>query len=328
MTTDHGRTSSPSRGMILGLFDPLSNAQYSDSSAGSMSPDTQIKLLFSHLTLCTHTGDTLLSMRMHQALNPLFKICRAGALALLLLCALGLTTTQAHAVSSGTVVAPNDSRFDAVGGFTLREWSGINNVFGNATLIAPDRVILPRHLINSTYKNRRSVDGAASQYVVRFRRSPDGTIGNINTPSTFFHVGIQSWILPTGRNDADDVVIGILETPVFHIQPIQLDLRAKLSRNQPVTVASWGPEAPPAGVVVPKGRLLVGSMRLSSASKSKLSFSAPSRLFPARVVKNDSGAPVLLVSGSSVRMVGFATTTSSGVALAQQDGSRLFPRRR
>jgi len=267
-------------------------------------------------------------MGLYHATSTVLKSCRLSALALTLFLALGLTSTQSHAISSGNAVAPTDSRFDAVGGFTLRSWAGINNVFGNATLVAPDRIILPRHLINSSYKNRRSVDGAPSQYVVRFRRSPDGTIGNINAPTTFYHVGIQSWILPAGRNDADDVVIGILETPIYHIQPMQLDFRAKISRNQSVTLASWGPEAPPERAVVPKGRLLVGSMRLSSASKSKLSLSSPSKLFPARVVKNDSGAPVLLVSGSSVRMIGFATTANSGIALAQQDGTRLFPRRR
>ena len=248
----------------------------------------------------------------------------AAVAAVVAVCSLSL---PAKGITSGVAVAAADSRFDAVGGFTLREWQGINNVFGNATLIAPDRVILARHLINSTFKNRKSTDGAAAQYVVRFRRRPDGGVGDLNDPSTFYHVRVKEWLLPTGRTDADDVVIGILDTSVVHIAPVTIDFKAKLSKNAPVTLASWGPEAPPTGVV-PKGRLVVGATRVSSWSKTKFSLAAATTAAPSRPVLNDSGSPVLLVGGASVRLVGFITTTGGGVSVAQLDGSRLMPRRR
>lgn len=231
------------------------------------------------------------------------------------------------AITSGTPVASNDRSFDAVAGVTLTQWRGINNVFGNATLIAPDRVILPRHLINRNFTNRRSIDGVASEYTIRFRRNIDGSVGNISNPASFHHVRVKEWIFPAGRKDSDDVVIGVLETPVLHIVPAVADLRTKPSKNAVVTIASWGPVANQTNVPVAKGTLLSGLMRLASAdaNKVKLTVTGRTALAP-KVVNNDSGAPLLIMDTGTPRIIGFVTTTNSGVALRQLANTRLFPR--
>jgi hypothetical protein len=262
--------------------------------------------------------------------TSLLRPAGAGLVALVLLVtSVWGPTSQALGVTSGTVVANDDRRFDAVAGVTLTQWRGINNVFGNATLIAPDRVIMPRHLINRNYTNRRSVDGAPTEYTIRFRRALDGTVGNISNPASFHHVRVREWIFPAGRKESDDVVIGILESPVTHITPATVDLRTKPSKNAVVSIASWGPVANQTTTPVAKGTLLSGMMRLASADSNKIKLTVTGRTaLPLRVVNNDSGAPLLIMDAAGPRIIGFVTTPNSGVAFRQLDGSRLFPRAR
>ncbi len=259
--------------------------------------------------------------------------CSIGVLSMMSLVAgvgaIGVTSGTTYAITSGTAVASEDRGFDAVAGVTLTQWRGINNVFGNATLIAPDRVIMPRHLINRSYTNRRSVDGAPSEYTIRFRRALDGTVGNVSNVESFYHVRVREWIFPAGRKESDDLVIGILETPVTHIAPATMDLRTKPSKNAVVSIASWGPVATQTTTPVAKGTLLTGMMRLASADSNKIKLTVSGRTaLPVRVVNNDSGAPLLIMDAAGPRIIGFVTTANSGVAFRQLDGTRLFPRAR
>lgn len=249
-------------------------------------------------------------------------------ISLTILCSavLGLAASCAQAISGGVGIAPNDTRFDSVAGVTLTEWVGINNVFGNATLVAANRVVLPRHLINRNFPNRRSVDGTAGAFTIRFRRTPDGLVGTADNPASFHHVRVKEWIFPTGRKDTDDVVIGILETPVTHIAPAVVDMKAKVNKRSVLSVVSWGPVAVQLSTPVSKGTPLAGSVAVTSFDKNKFRIGPPSPAAPAGVVPNDSGTPILQVNGGVVKIVGFVTTTTGGVSLQQLEGTRLFPR--
>ncbi|MBS0196580.1 MAG: hypothetical protein JSR77_07465 [Planctomycetes bacterium] len=237
-----------------------------------------------------------------------------------------LTVACTLGITAGRAPVATDARFDAVAGFTRFEWRDINNVFGNATLISSDRVVLARHLINENYKTRTSVDPPASDYMVRFRRKPDGSLGDVNDPTTFYQVRVKEWILPQTRGDVDDIAIGVLETPVTHIRPMPIDLKPRLGKNVRAIIASWGPESAPQGAVVPKGRLLIGDVMLRTPNSAWIALSPKTTKTPSEVVLNDSGAPLLVPASSGYKMIGMATTTAGGVSLSTQQGTRLFPR--
>jgi len=247
-------------------------------------------------------------------------------LAIAAIVAVMFSAPLAPAITSGVPTQAIDHRYDAVAGVTLTEWAGINNVFGNATLIAPDRVIMPRHLINSSYMNRSSKDGTPGAYTIRFRRNPDGTLGNATDPTTFYQVKVKTWIFPNGRKDTDDVVVGILERPVTHIAPMAMDLKTIPKKNAILKVASWGPQAAPEGRVVPKGTLMNGAMKVASADKNKIKMAAPSAAASAGVVTNDSGTPLIIETSGVLKLVGYVTTPTTGVAISQLQGSRLLAR--
>ena len=244
----------------------------------------------------------------------------------LLLAALLCLAAPAAAMTSGRPPAQTDRRFDAVAGFTRTEWAGINNIFGNAVLISPDRIVIPRHLINEQFRNRASVDGAPAEYTVRFRRRPDGGLGDLADLSTFHHVRIREWVFPAGRAEKDDIAIGILETPVLHISPMVIDFNPRVNAKTPILRASWGPESSSTGIV-PKGRLLIGEVRLRSAG-SVMKLAPKSAQMPTEVVRHDSGSPILAMSGSSVRMIGLVSTTVGGPAFKSHANTRLFPKAR
>lgn len=270
------------------------------------------------------TGSPLAASAPIHAGPPREPIPSAMKHALPALAALWILLTPALGITSGREVAATDRRFDAVAGFTRTEWRDINNVFGNATLVTPDRVVLPRHLINDQFKVSTSTDGAAADFAVRFRRRPDGGVGDVNNPASFHHVRVKEWIFPNGRKDVDDVVIGVLETPVTHITPIAMDFKPKSPTKSTILLASWGPEGPPADNA-PKGRLLIGNVKLRGAG-GWLTLAARSKNAPTEVVLHDSGAPVFAISNNAMRMIGFVSTTAGGPSLKEMAGTRLFPR--
>ncbi len=219
-------------------------------------------------------------------------------------------------IIGATPVASSDARFDAVGAFTLDEWRNLNVPIGNAVLIAPDRVVLPRHVINGNYRTRTSVDGTAGAYVVRFTSNPDGTRGSMSNPASFFHVKVTRWIVPNGRSTSDDIVIGVLAQPVTHITPMAINWRPSMPRGGlAANLLSWGPDE--AGI---KGALRIGGIRISSISNSSFSF----RL-GAYGVRNDSGAAAVTYNAQGQpTLVGFLTTSRSGIALRRWQASSLF----
>jgi len=226
----------------------------------------------------------------------------------------------ASATIGSTVVVAEDARLDAVAGFTLVQWQEVNNCFGNAVLVAPDRVILPRHLINSTFTARNSIDGLATDYVVRFRRRPDGGVGTASDPATFHHVRVARWVFHKDRKATDDVVIGILETPVTHITPMVVNFDAKLNRGRlAATVSSWGPDE--AGI---KGTLRSGGIVLS-----KLTSTLAQWREGVQAILHDSGAAITVTQrDGSQRLVGFVTTSGGGVSVKKWKNSVIFPKPR
>jgi len=219
-------------------------------------------------------------------------------------------------IIGATPVANTDTRFDAVGAFTLDEWRNLNVPIGNAVLIAPDRVVLPRHIINGNYRKRTSVDGTAGAYVVRFTANPDGTRGSMSNPASFFHVKVARWIFPTGRSTSDDIVIGVLEQPVTHITPMAINWRASMPRGGlPANLLSWGPDE--GGI---KGALRVGGIRIASLSSSTFSFK-----LGAYGVQNDSGAAAVSYNAQGQPMlVGFLTTARAGISMRRWQATALF----
>lgn len=227
---------------------------------------------------------------------------------------------QAAATIGATVVATEDVRFDAVGGFTLTQWQGANNCFGNAVLVAPDRVILPRHLINSNYTSRLSIDPPATDYVVRFRRRPDGGVGSASDPSTFFHVRIASWVVHKDRKSYADVVIGVLETPVTHITPMVVNFDAKVKRGRlAASVTSWGPDETGA-----KGTVRTGAVVLSKITSTLVQWREG-----VQAILHDSGAAITVsYRDGTERLVGFVTYSGGGVSVKKWKNSVIFPKPR
>ncbi len=225
---------------------------------------------------------------------------------------------RAMAAVGATVVAPDDARLDAVAGFTLDQWRGANNCFGNAVLVAPDRVILPRHLINASFTMRNSIDGLPTDYVVRFRRNPNGVVGNSDNPLTFHHVRIARWVVSKDRKITDDVVIGILETPVTHIAPMVVNFDAKTSRGRlNANLSSWGPDE--TGV---KGTLRSGGIVLSKISSNVIQWRSG-----VQAILHDSGAAVTVTQRDGTeRLVGFVTASGSGVSFKKWKNSVIFPK--
>ncbi|MFZ4572954.1 MAG: hypothetical protein ACOYN0_01070 [Phycisphaerales bacterium] len=230
--------------------------------------------------------------------------------------ALMLLPARAEAIIGGSVVPQEESRYDAVAAFTLEQWRDLNVPTGNAVLIAPDRVVMPRHLINSTFTQAGSADGTPGAYVVRFRVNPDGSRGSINSPASFYHVRIARWITPTGRSAADDIVIGVLETPVTHITPMPIEWRPTMTRGKlSANLLSWGPDEQNI-----KGQLRVGGVSVNNMGAGQLSWQ-----LGAYGVLNDSGAAAVAVDRQGrARLLGFLTTPRAGTAFRKWRTTNLF----
>lgn len=246
---------------------------------------------------------------------PRFNVAACMAVWLWAGLTLALPTQQALAITGASLVAQQDATYDAVAAVTLNEWRDLNVPIGNAVLIAPDRVVMPRHLVNSTFLNPTSQDGAASQYVLRFRVNPDGSRGRLSSPSSFFHVGVVRWIVPKARNSASDIVVGVLETPVTHITPMQVESHPRLIRGRlAASLLSWGPTE-----TGEKGELRIGGIRVGQIGTSVFSWQVGSQ-----GLVNDSGAAAVVMKDGTARLVGFVTTARSGIVLRKWRSSTLM----
>jgi len=157
----------------------------------------------------------------------------------------------ARAIVNGQEPAANDRRFDAIGGVTLTQWTSEHNLFCNATLIAPDLVLTAAHCVtNEGGQSSPYVEPPDYYYTVRFRRHPSGELGSIENPQWFHDVRVVRWIsiaVSTGHSVSADALLGVLETPVTHIEPLRVAhnrypvaLHPDRSLTTPVVVAGWG----------------------------------------------------------------------------------------
>ncbi len=193
--------------------------------------------------------------------------------------------SSAHAIFGGVAPAPDDHRFDAVCQITTQQnLSDFNGVSGTGTLISPTEILMAKH----------SWGCPNGQHAARFRINPGGQLGDPNVASSYFHVNIVSF----DTSLPGDVVIGILEAPVSHIQPIPLGFGANPQEGDPLFVAGWGR---------PSDRLRYMSKVVQTISDCNIGFPAigpPSaECNQCEIRAHDSGAPVLWFDGTQLVIV-------------------------
>jgi len=164
-----------------------------------------------------------------------------------------LAPGRAEAIIRG--YTPNDDvRFDAVGAWmhTVDWQTGgapgtlWNNVRCSCTLIAPNVVIMAGHCADGGLPGQRSV---------RFRRNPDGTLGQVNVAlpdhgaSSFYHVPVDHVIQAP---DADLALVFLSEC-VPHIDPIPVRYlsEGELPFGIPIISCGWGMEEYACGGCLP-----------------------------------------------------------------------------
>jgi hypothetical protein len=188
---------------------------------------------------------------------------RQGILIACMLIGLGWPGGPAAAIVNGVEPDLEDHRFDAIGAFSRTAWLQIgggdepdhqHNWFGAATLIAPNKIITARHLLPAKGMPR------PAQFIVRFRRHLDGTLGSIEAgPQSYHQVRIIGWLVAREV----DLAIGILEDPVEHIEPIRLSTGPMDFHEQPGYLAGWGSHSPWISMSWPRKRLMVGENKLT-----------------------------------------------------------------
>lgn len=265
---------------------------------------------------------------------PRWPVAGAGRVVALLLVALvllGAPAPRALAIQGGSEVASTERSLEAVAQFTRVQWQDLPGALGNAVLIAPDRVLIPRHLINFQFNFPGTVDQPAEQFIVRFRRRPDGTLANPEDPASYFTVGIRGFSFLKDRDAGADAVVAILTTTVRHIEPITVDFERRIAPGSRVQIVSWGQQQ--AGIQTPAdsraqpARLRQGEIILSAWDRRQLSIqtSTTARNL-ATVVDSDSGAGLFIQVNGRPRLIGIATRQAGGVSLAQlKRESSFFP---
>ncbi|HVZ95006.1 MAG TPA: hypothetical protein VG797_10905, partial [Phycisphaerales bacterium] len=157
---------------------------------------------------------------------------------------------RASGVVNGQVPAVDDTRFDAVAAFSLTDWlNGVtfeHNHFGNGTLIAPDTMVMAKHLLPSNAEY--GTQPPSGYYSFRFRRNPDGSLGTIAQGwQSFYHVPVVKFIYPDQRR-YPDVVFAKLASPVTHITPMGVAPQGKVAAlavgASTITFAGWGTTGP------------------------------------------------------------------------------------
>ncbi|MEM1353512.1 MAG: hypothetical protein AAGC44_02245 [Planctomycetota bacterium] len=185
-------------------------------------------------------------------------------MALIVLAAVLSPALPVGAIVNGTEPDEDDTRFDAVGAFSRTAWlienpgdQHVHNWYGNGVLIAPDVVLIAKHLLpNNGQGGQRP--GAFS---IRFRRHVDGSLGSRDRGAESYHqVRIREWVIA----QRFDLALGILEEPVEHIQPVKLWLDGPPLRNRRAVLAGWGSVSPWQGKGGPRPGLRMGENAVSS----------------------------------------------------------------
>ncbi len=271
--------------------------------------------------------------------------CLPLARTLVWVCAIAcaMSSRAALGLIGGTEPACSDSRYDAVGliltSYNSSQECG-HNISGNCVLIDRQTILVARHSVLNSPSDPLPAAGAR-KYKVRFRRAPDGRAANAYAfpwPNTCHGVYTQVWVHEFKKPGFSgvDILVGTLETPIDHIQPIPVEtLASRLpGTNAQVLVAGWGYQGPcfregiSGTLLVKRGPLPLQSSGsccitinpCSSPSSVGACYSCPTA--PAGqswILPNylDSGAPVLVetscrdpVSGlAQLRVVGIVSTT-------------------
>lgn len=232
-------------------------------------------------------------------------------------------TAPAQAIVNGYRPAPNDTRFDAVGAFGFTRWldgtNQVDNWWGGATLISPTLIVTARHNLSSN-----PAEWTNGNYAVRFRRQLDGTLQHKADGGGFpFLDPVREWIVsPSG-----DIALGILQTPITHIQPIAADLNVP-AVGEALILAGWGSESLTALVGNPRNELRLANTAVTSAGAAFVGF--PSA-FPtgspatgAGPNLHDSGGAILSMDAAgNLHYRGVITTLGGGTGLGQYAGTRF-----
>lgn len=183
---------------------------------------------------------------------------------LLLLLVAAFLALPARAIVNGAEPAEDDTRFDAVAAFSRTAWlienpgdNHVHNWFGNGVLIAPDVVLIARHLL----PNNGQVALRPGAFAVRFRRHADGSLGSQDKGVESYHqVRVRRWVLA----DRFDLALGILEEPVEHIAPVKVLLDSPPVQARRAMLAGWGSVSPWQGNPGPRPGLRIGENTVTS----------------------------------------------------------------
>ncbi len=156
-------------------------------------------------------------------------------------------TTAVVGVVGGSEPAQSDKRFDCVCAFGTAGGVRAGNNFGSGTLIAPNMVLIAAHLAEPTGEFGEEPIPPNRDFGVRFRRSPDGSIGSSTNPDGFHDVDVVEiryfGTMPFSGYPANiDAAVAILAEPVTHIEPAHVSASAldQSGPGAPLVVAGWG----------------------------------------------------------------------------------------
>lgn len=168
---------------------------------------------------------------------------------------------SAYAMVNGEAPDADEHRYDAVAAFARTRLleeddkdQHSNRWIGNGVLIAPDVVLVARHLLSKPIASGKNRGGGV--YTVRFRRHKDGSLGSREGgPDSYHQVAIEQWVVAPHA----DLAMGMLRKPVEYIDPVKvlLDDTVKPEARRCV-LAGWGSESPWRGKRWPRYGLRIG----------------------------------------------------------------------
>lgn len=229
-------------------------------------------------------------------------------------------TSSSWGIIGGYEPAVSDTRFDAVGAIgqthnmmcflnefdcPLADPCGCLNTHGGLTLISPTTCLMARHSGPNAYGCGLTTPDPCL-FTARFRRKPDGSLGDPSDCSTYFHVKIKQF-LTIDTCGPTDIALAILDQPVTHIQPIPVDLTINVQVGTPVIIGGWGSttQCTPGTFQMP-GKLFLKNMTISSIGCGTFGWSG---VGPGMF---DSGGAVLVDTPSGLRAAGVITHCGGG----------------
>jgi hypothetical protein len=228
-----------------------------------------------------------------------------------------LVAQSAVAVTNGERPKSTDTRFDAVGALALDKYFGQaadgenvsqHNWWCTVTLISENVILTAKHCIDNPDKN----------WMVRFRRQVDGSLGTIEEGAdSFFHASVDTWEF---TEQLSDVAIGYLSDSVTHIDPIPTITRGQIGAiEMPVIQAGWGKEGPNHNEG-PRRELLLCHNFARSASVAAITTLRPD-VNGCGINMHDSGGPILFTSPTGeLRVASVVRGVTGSQSLRALDG--------